>query len=191
MIWGTGLDPEQKLEHLLRFNHSNITVDNFSYPGKSNHIICKDIYNNFENYDAFIIGFTWSSRFSIGHNSGDVITMGPNFVAGCKTLSANRDCVSTAYVKELEDFRVNFYKLYDDLYWENYSDMLLDSTITLLEKYNKQVLAFTWEERKTKLCKLSHIGRINYSRQPDRHLDANGMKRLYNNVVKNFSEVLN
>lgn len=190
LVWGTGLDHEQKLEHLLRSNHSNITVDNFSYPGKSNHLICKDIYDNFENYDAFIIGFTWSSRFSVGHVNGGIMSMGPNFVAGSETLNINRDHVSTAYEEALEDFRVNFYKIYDDSYWKSYSDMLVDSTITLLEKYNKKVLAFTWEERKTKLCKLSRIGQIDYLRQKDGHLNAEGTRTLYNNIVENFSEVL-
>ena len=183
LVWGAGLESEEKLEHLLRFNH-NISVDNFSWCGKSNHVISKDIYNNFEKYDAFIIGFTLANRFTLGHESGQFMSIGPNFVtppAGFLNI----------YEEILTDFHKSFYRLYDSQYWENYSDMLVDLTLTLLEKHNKKIFAFTWEKRKTKLYKLSNIAlNGSYSKQKDGHLNAKGMKQLYNNIVKNFSEVL-
>ena len=182
MVWGAGLESEEKLEHLLRSNH-NISIDNFSQSGKSNHAISIDIYNNFEKYDAFIIGFTWADRFALGHENGQVISIGPNF-------EAPPPDALLSYEKILKDFKTNFYKLYYNQYWENYSDMLIDSMLSLLEKHNKKVFAFTWEKRKTKLYKLSNVGSVHYSRQSDGHLDAKGMKLLYNNIVKNFSEVL-
>lgn len=183
LVWGAGLKSEEKLEHLLRSNH-NISVDNFSQCGKSNHAISIDIYNNFEKYDAFIVGFTLANRFTLGHESGQIMSIGPNFV----TPPPN---ALLSYEKILKDFKTNFYKLYYNQYWENYSDMLIDSTLTLLEKHNKKVFAFTWEKRKTKLYKLSNIGiSVPYSRQLDKHLDAKGMELLYNNIVRDFSEVL-
>ena len=185
MVWGAGLEPKEKLEYLLQSNH-NISIDNFSQSGKSNHAISIDIYNNFEKYDAFIIGFTWADRFSLGYENGQVISIGPNFAA-----PPPEPC-PIEYEKILNDFHKTFYKLYDIQYWENYSDMLIDSMLSLLEKHDKKVFAFTWEKRKTKLYKLSNIGiSVPYSRQSDRHLDAKGMELLYNNIVKNFSGVLN
>ena len=69
--FGLGLDSKHTLGYLFQ-HHGDYVVTNKSRVGKSNLAITMDAYNNFQNHDTIILGFTYASRFYLKSHNHDI-----------------------------------------------------------------------------------------------------------------------
>ena len=67
LTYGQGLDRSDSLGKLFNAPGGYQVLDN-SRPGKSNMSIVFDTYQNFRDYDTFVLGFTYSARFGLKYN---------------------------------------------------------------------------------------------------------------------------
>jgi hypothetical protein len=165
-----GLDEKEKLDHL--FKTSGYNVLNFSRLGKSNIAIAQDTYNNSNNADVFVLGFTFAERFHFKYNLYDINLLPSNI-----TWPTDSEQVQGTEIENiLQSLHKNFYLLFDSNHWGNLSDMLVDNTINNLKFKNKKVFAFSWQSRQTQnkvLCPVIP------NRFPDGHLNNIGTKKLF------------
>lgn len=170
MTYGQGLPRDQSLGSLYR-TIGGYNVKDSSRPGKSNLAIVFDTYQNFENYDVFVLGFTFSSRFGIKYNDQDL-----DFFAGShgKGFDLTPEDLDKAH---LEVYKY-FYTVFGHPYCDQLSDMLIDCLITFLLKQSKEVIAFSWEQRN--VTSSIHYPYIKPSdRLPDGHLNKEGTMKLF------------
>ena len=173
LVYGHGLPREQSLASLFSSIGEYEVLDKSS-PGKSNMSICFDAYQHRQNFDIFILGFTFSNRFSIKYHDQEL-----KFFTGAVQ--------STGFELEPEslDFahlniQKYFYSVYGYPYCNQLSDMLIDTTVNFLKK-DKTVIAFSWEKRHTE-TDLYYPYIPPEDRLPDGHLNRNGMTKLFHNL---------
>ena len=171
LTYGQGLNRQDSLGNLFTDRGSYQVLDN-SRPGKSNMAIVFDTYQNFCNYDTFVLGFTYSSRFGLKYNNQHL-----DFFTGFhnKGLNLEPETLDIAHT-EIHKY---FYSVFGPPYSEELSDMLIDTLISFLISHNKKVVGFSWENRKTS-CHLEYpligqSGRLN-----DGHLNVKGTEQLFN-----------
>ena len=171
LVYGDGLPRDQSLGHLFRVQ-GGYKVDDFSRSGKSNLAIALDAYKNYQDYDLFVLGFTFSSRFYIKYNNQDL-----DFYVGLGNSSAGIDDAA------LDDAHVNVYKYFYTVfgypYCNDLSDMTIDVVISFLKSQGKKVIAFSWEQRNIR-SKLFYPYIAPKLRLSDGHLNQQGMIELYN-----------
>ncbi len=137
--YGLGLDREYSLGKLLDAN-----VD-MSRPGKSNIAIVEDLQQAlWRDYDTFVIGFTFSSRFLFNINDTQ-IDMHPN----SNELFLGDVENSQQLEEEYKLLHKYFYKFSTVESFDARSDFLIDSTVALLKTLNKKFVVYSWEKRKT------------------------------------------
>jgi len=178
MTYGHDLPRDQSLGHLFREDGGYEVLD-MSRPGKSNMAIAVDTYKNYRDYDVFVIGWTYSSRFGIKYQGQDMV-----FFAGFQ--ENQRDLEPHTLDQAFINVYKFFYTVFESPFCDDLSDMMIDGIVSLLEKENKDVRAFSWEPRKI-------INKIHYPyiapdlRFDDGHLNANGTKELYQ-FLQNLSD---
>lgn len=171
LTYGQGLDRQHSLGYLFE-NLGGYIVKDESRPGKSNIAIAYDAYLHANDYDVFVLGFTYSSRFGLKYKDKNLDFYSGHHGNGFDLEPDNLDQSHSMIQKY-------FYSVFESPYCDNLSDMLFDTTISYLKQQNKKVLGFSWQERTT-------VNKIFYpfigldERLPDGHLDKNGTKRLYN-----------
>jgi hypothetical protein len=171
LTYGFGLNREDSLGSLFDIRGSYQVLDN-SRPGKSNIAIVFDAYQNFQNYDTFVLGFTYSSRFGIKYHDQN-LDFFSGFHGGPSGIEPQT--LDTAHV-EMHKY---FYSIFGPPYSNDLSNMLIDTLISFLISQNKKVVGFSWEDRKT-ICHLEYpfigpSGRLN-----DGHLNVKGTEELFN-----------
>jgi hypothetical protein len=175
--YGVGLNEKEKLAHL--FKKSGYNVLNFSRPGKSNIAVAQDTYNNSNNADIFVLGFTFSERFHFKYNLYDINLLPSNIAWPIDSEQMQ----GTEMENILQSLHKNFYLLFDSNHWSNLSDMLIDNTINNLKFKNKKVFAFSWQPRNTQ-------NKLVYPIIPDRfkdgHLNDVGTKKLFELIQRNL-----
>jgi hypothetical protein len=175
--YGVGLETSDTLAYL--FEQAGYNVLNFSRPGKSNIAIAHDTYNNCNNADVFVLGFTFSHRFHIKYGDYNIDILPSN--VSWPTKIEKTQGVEIENI--LDSLHKNFYLLHDTEHWGTVSDMLIDNTIDSLKLKNKKVFTFSWELRKT------HNKILNpaiSNRLPDGHLDRVGTKKLFDIIQNNL-----
>ena len=174
-VYGEGLSRDYALGNLL---HADLDL---SSPGKSNIAMCEDLYNHINQYDTFIIGFTFSSRYSFCNKLFErknlcVGVLAPN-------LGSEKD------EKDYEILRDLYIKFSDPDVLDLRTDFYIDSVINLLESHNKKYVLFSWEHRKMKQHKkkVLYIGSMFTIEEKlsDGHLNELGMKKLVKILTKN------
>jgi len=175
LTYGVGLDPVDTLAS--NFEQAGYNVLNFSRPGKSNMAIAQDTFNNINNANIFVLGFTFSARYHLRFNNIDIDLLPSNY-----TWQYDRDLIQGSNISDIaKNLHKNFYLLFDHDHWNNFSDMLVDNTINSLNFENKKIFVFSWEKRNTK-------NKIFYPIIPDRftdgHLNNVGTKKLFN-IIQN------
>jgi len=180
LTYGQGLDRKQSLGNLFS-TRGGYKVTDLSRPGKSNMLISTDIYENFQEHDVFVIGFTFSNRFGIKYYDNNL-----DFFAGYHNGGLPLVETHGTQTQELNDSYNNVYKYFYTVFGEPYcdllSDMLVDTLVQFLLSHNKTVIAFSWEKRNTThTIYYPYIGPA--QRLDDGHLNSNGMITLYNKLA--------
>jgi len=179
MVYGQGLPRNQSLGSLFETFGGYEVLDN-SRPGKSNLAISFDTYKNFVNFDIIVLGFTFSSRFGIKYRDKDL-----DFFVGHVGKEFGLDLADLD--KAHSEVYKYFYTVFEYPYCAELSDMLVDSTHSLVESCGKKIVAFSWEPRNAKsqiyYPYVSPADRLN-----DGHLNHCGMKKLYDFVQNILAE---
>jgi hypothetical protein len=171
--YGLNLDREFSLARLINANEDR------SRPAKSNIAMTQDLYRALDSdFDVFVIGFTFSSRFLFDYN-GAPIDMHPNdsgiHFEGSKTGHTDE--------QEYKELHKLFYKYSATNVFDSRSDYIVDSTIALLEQQQKQYVIFSWENRniinKDKIFYPRRLIPRKYNQSPTNwHLTEEGMQEL-------------
>lgn len=171
LTYGQGLKRQDSLGSLFNTRGGYEVIDN-SRQGKSNMSIAFDAYQNFQNADIFVLGFTYSSRFGLKYNDQNL-----DFFTGFhgKGLSLEPETLDIAHTEMYK----YFYSVFGPPYSENLSDMLIDTSISFLNSCNKKVFGFSWENRKT-VCQLEYPMIGPTGRLDDGHLNVKGTEQLFN-----------
>jgi hypothetical protein len=170
LTYGQGLDRDLSLGSLFK-NKGKYDVLDMSRPGKSNIAIALDIYNHCKDFDVFVIGWTFSSRFSIKYQGQDI-----DFFAGFdgKLRGFEPGSLDQAY-NNVYKF---FYTVFEPQYYDNLSNFIIDSSLSFLAAQKKEIRAFSWEQRDISYpVTYPYIGPTH--RLNDGHLNSNGVKELY------------
>ena len=171
LTYGQGLAREQSLGYLFK-EQGGYDVFDASRPGKSNTAICLDTHQHWKDYDLFVLGFTYSSRFYINYNNQNL-----DFYVGAQNQQTglepqNLDEATNAVYKY-------FYTVFGYPYCNHLSDMLIDGSVNFLKIQGKKVLAFSWEKRET-TTQLLYPYMSPKERLNDGHLNQQGTINLYN-----------
>ena len=181
--YGLNLPRTSTLEHL--FIESGYDVTNNSRPGKSNLAIAVDTYNNFQNYDTIVIGWSFSSRFYFNYLNQHIDLLPSRY-----NIELN-DCFDAGIIEEsYKNLHKQFYSLFDTDYFNNLREMLVFQTLTACLFHKKTVAFFSWEKRKVEKIYYPHIP--DHYRLECGHLNANGTFHLYEklqNILTNESTV--
>jgi len=172
-VHGYGLPRDQSLGHLFStIGHYN-TLDN-SMPGKSNLAIAFDAYQHRKDFDIFVLGFTFAERFGIKRHGQDL-----KFFPGFRTDSFGLEPQDL----DLAHLQVQkyFFTVFEEPYSGQLSDMLIDTTVSMLSNMGRQVLAFSWQSRNTDTQLLPfYFGPSD--RLEDGHLNADGTRKLFDHL---------
>jgi hypothetical protein len=182
MVYGAGLNRDQSLgEH---FRRAGYQVTDNSRCGKSNILIATDTYNNLDDHDVFVLGFTYSTRFGLKCNNFDL-----DFYPGYHGNGLDLPKIENGFEIEYAFHEVYkyFMTVWEPPHCDNVSDFIIDSLVSFLVSQNKTVVAFSWEDRKTKLQVFRPYLGPKY-RLPDSHLNAEGMKKLYDLLQVKINE---
>jgi len=171
LTYGQGLPREQSLGYLFK-EQGGYDVFDASRPGKSNTAICLDTHQHWEDYELFVLGFTYSSRFYINYNNQNL-----DFYVGRQNQQTdieiqNLDEATNAVYKY-------FYTVFGHPYCDHLSDMLIDGSVNFLKTQGKKILAFSWEKRET-TTQLLYPYVSPRERLNDGHLNQQGTINLYN-----------
>jgi len=172
-FYGHCLDRNYALGSLL-----SATVDK-SGPGKSNISMLEDLYKNINDYDTFIIGFTFSLRYSFNY-LGKRLCIHPN-----KKIPNLGDHSGASIDEDLFKKLVDLYYYFSDLtVLDLRSDIYIDSAIRLLEQHNKKFIIASWEPRNIKHKNLFYPRKMLSADMllPDAHLNEKGMTWLANKI---------
>jgi hypothetical protein len=173
--YGLGLPESQRLQSM--FEDAGYEVTNLSRPGKSNTAIVLDTFNNINNFDRFVLGFTYSSRYYVKFRNIDIDLIGTRF----ELDKSDQVEIEDAYT----ELHKAFYTLYDNQYWDNVSDMLIDNLLANIKLQSKKVFPFSWETRKI-TNQLFYPVMLPRDRLLDGHLNAVGTQKLFNQIQQNL-----
>jgi hypothetical protein len=178
--YGLNLQPYETLNHL--FITSGYEVVNQSRPGKSNNAIAFDVYKDFDHYDLIVLGWSFSSRWSMQYLGQNI-----DLLPGREHIELMTDQDAQLIEESYSGLYKHFYSMFDTQYWNSYSDMLIDYTAALLQKHQKKFVFFSMEPRNcaTKVY-VPHI-RPNH-RLKCGHFNADGTKSLFDrltNIIEN------
>ena len=168
--YGQGLDRQDSLGSLFNTRGKYQVFDN-SRRGKSNMAIAFDTYQSFREYDTFVLGFTYASRFGIKCHDQNL-----DFFTGFhgKGLALEPETLDIAHTQ----IHKYFYSVFGHPYCDDLSDMLVDTLISFLLSQNKKVVGFSWENRKTlNHLEYPYIGPV--GRLDDGHLNVKGTEQLF------------
>jgi hypothetical protein len=178
--YGLNLDKKYNLETLFT-NIGGWTVTNQSRNGKSNLAIAMDAYQNCQDHDMFILGFTYSGRFHIKYQQHNIDFQPTKYMLPL-IPDLNVDHLEDAY----NDFHKYFYSLYQSPFCDDLSDFLIDSVCGYLIGQGKKVIPFSWEQRKTQIPLLyPYISPK--TKLPCGHYNSKGTRHLYELINQEMS----
>jgi hypothetical protein len=177
---GYGLDKKYSLGSLLS---SLGAVTDCSYVGKSNYAIALDTYKVVDDFDLYIIGWTFNNRFEF------------NFDGIIAESSETRDGINFGNISNGEFFEKEYKELQKRFFryssrFSIFSNYLVDSTAALLR--NKKIIFFSWEKRKCNTVLLYPQFSKDYRQQDmpnwanNGHLNESGMKLLTDIVINEY-----
>lgn len=173
LTYGHGLDRNQSLGHLFAEVGGYDVLDK-SAPGKSNLAIAFDAYQHRKDFDIFVLGFTFAERFGIKRHDQDL-----KFFPGFRTdsLKLEPEDLDLAHL-EVQKY---FFTVFEEPFNRQLSDMLVDTTVSLLRDSGGRVLAYSWQQRNTDTT-LHNFYFGPRDRLPDGHLNAVGTQKLFDNL---------
>lgn len=187
LTYGQGLPRDKSIGNLFKTIGLHETVIDMSRPGKSNHAIAFDTWNNRNNYDVYILGFTYSSRFYLRYRDQniDLHTLSEFGIEYQMYFDNNIESICTNLHK-------NLYSLYDVRFCNNLSDVIVDSLLVKLISLNKIVIPFSWEKRNIDFDLLYPVyGEKFRISKSDPHLNEIGTKHLFDSLQLELLKKLN
>lgn len=180
LTYGQGLERDQSLGHLFSKVGGYDVVDK-SFPGKSNMSIAFDTYMHRNDFDIFVLGWTFCERFGMKRNDQD-LKFFPGFRSdGFGLEPADLDIAHL----EVQKY---FFTVFEEPYCSQLSDMLIDNTVNLFRINSRKVLPFTWQRRNTdNLLHNFYFGPKD--RLPDGHLNSAGTKKLFDHLQNILGEM--
>ena len=158
----------------------NFAIEHVSVPAKSIHSVVIDVYNNLQKFDIFVLNFTFSDRFnlwlddyrlemSLGRKVDRMLPL-PKFKDNADFLEA-----------KIQEFKDNYYKYFANMEYNiEYSKMLIDSCISILDQHNKKYILSNSEKFRNLLSEKNQYW-INDPKQSiystellKKHVDNNG-----------------
>jgi hypothetical protein len=173
--YGLNLSREETLEH--HFIESGYEVLNLSRPGKSNHAISFDIYNQIDCCDIVVAGWTFSSRWHLRYYQKDI-----DLLANRKVIELPNEIDSGLIENSYQDLHKSLYSLFDITYWNRISDKLVDTTAAYAQQRGKNAIFFSWEPRQVH-SKIYYPHVPQKHRLPCSHLNADGTRNLFEKLT--------
>ena len=186
---GYRLDPHYSLAKLLgqELNLSDASIVDNSYQAKSNYAMALDLYSMVEQYDYYVIGWTYSNRYEFQMGDTRIKTM----VAKDKITLENHPA-REFLEKEYIELQSRFFKYSSRL--SMLSDYLIDSSAAMLTNMNKRFCYFSWEPRKVNTTIMYPFFDKNF-RQKDTpdwekcgHLTEEGMTLLAKQILNKYHD---
>lgn len=175
--YGLNLDATERLDHLF-VETGGFELTNLSRPGKSNYAIALDVYKKFYDYDIIIVGWTFSSRWHLNYHNQNI-----DFLPSSTAIEIPNDVDdSNSIERTYSKLHTELYSFFDIQHWNSMSDMLIDNTYSLLKSYNKKVIFYSFESRNT-TSPLYYPHILSEDRLPCNHLNKNGTRKLFNNLL--------
>ena len=185
LTYGQGLPRDKSIGQLL-VSICNHQVLDKSRPAKSNQAIIFDTWNNRNDHDVYFLGFTYSNRYHIKFRNLD-IDLYPSNINDIKYQKYNDSIIENA----VSLIHKGSYALYDDMFYSQQSDILVDMIISKLKSLNKIVIPYSWEKRNID----SDIFYPVYTEEfciskADSHLNEKGTKHLFDTLQLKLLEEL-
>ena len=176
LTYGQGLDRKDSLGALFAIPGGYDVIDK-SRPGKSNIAIAFDTYQNYKNFDTFVLGFSYADRFGIQYQDQN-LDFFPGFHG--KGLGLTNGLLDVAHIEMYK----YFYSVYGSPYSDKLSNMLIDTLVSFLISKNKKVVGFSWQHRDVQ-CQLAYPYIPPMQRLEDGHLNKAGTVTLFN-LIQNI-----
>jgi len=175
LTYGLGLPADQTLEH--HFLQCGYEVMNLSRPGKSNHSIALDIYNNIDYADILVVGWTFSARWHVRYRQQDI-----DLLPTREHLELPHALDSEGVEKSYQELHKALYSLFDSTHWDQTSNMLVDNTAALAAQRMKKIVFFSFESRSTQ-CAIYRPHVMSSHRLPCGHLNQAGTINLFEKLT--------
>ena len=173
--YGLNSAPHETLAH--HFIECGYEVLNLSRPGKSNHAIALDVYNNLKYCDVAVVGWTYSSRWHLKYHEFDIDLLASKLQIELPHL------IDTETIEQnYQELHRSLYGLFDTTHWNQTSDMLVDLTHAMITAHQKRSVFFSLEPRKV-MCPIYVPHVPSNHKLPCGHLNANGTTHLFNNLT--------
>ena len=178
LTYGQGLPREYSLAQLFKSQGLYPDVRDKSRPGKSNIGIFYDTLENKNNFDMYILGFTFDNRTHLKFRDQDIdFHLSRNFAFD---YQGEWDSILE---DEFVELNRAYYNLYDSNYYRKLNDFLVDSLVTKLRSLNKIVIPFSWQPRSTDFDIFYPLyGKEYWISESDHHLNKQGMMHLYHAI---------
>jgi hypothetical protein len=182
---GHGLNPAYSLASIISRELKVSVVDN-SRTGKSNYAMALDLYSANTNFDYYVIGWTYHSRFEFQMDNVKVDS------------TATRDNIFIDHPagemleNEYKELQPRFFKYASRLH--RLSDYLVDSSSAMLSNMNKKFCYFSWERRivKTDILYPKFEKEFRQNDTPNwkttGHLTADGMEKLAKIILDEYDK---
>jgi hypothetical protein len=172
--YGLNLERTETLEH--HFIENGYEILNLSRPGKSNTAIALDVYNQLDSCDLLVVGWTFSSRWYLKYQDLDI-----DLLATRENIELPHDLNSGLIEQSYQDLHKSLYSMFDISYWNQLSDMTIDTISAFAQQQNKKFVFFSWEHRNTK-SQLYYPHVLRTHRLPCGHLNADATCDLFNKL---------
>ena len=175
MTYGQGLPREYSLAELFKSEGLYPKVCDKSRPGKSNNAIFYDTLENRNNFDIYVLGFTYDNRTHLKFREQDLDLHLTNTFAFDYQVEWD-----TILEDQCVELHKSYYSLYDNNFYRKLNDFLVDALITKLRSNNKIVIPFSWQHRSTDFDIFYPLYGTKYRiSESDTHLNKQGMLHLY------------
>ena len=187
LTYGQGLPREHSIGRLFQTVGLHETVMDMSRPGKSNSAIAHDTWNNKSDFDVYILGFTYSNRIYLKYRELNL-----DFHS-LSTFSVDYQLYYDSIIENAcTNLHKQIYTLYDNEFYDNQSDILVDTTICKLLSRGKIVIPFSWQKRNTDYELLYPVyGPEHRLSKNDYHLNEKGMRHLFDTLQLKLLEKRN
>jgi len=134
------LDSSQQVHLPLAQNIKDAHIEHFSVPCKSNQSVVMDVYQNIDNFDIFVLNFTFSDRFPLWLDDYLIEISANRRIPGLLPLpkfEANADFLEDV----IGTFTKMHYQYFCNLEYNNsFSNMLVDNCISMLKQHGKKFI---------------------------------------------------
>lgn len=176
LTYGQGIPRDKSIGSLFKTVGLHEIVLDSSRPGKSNLAIAFDTWNSRNDFDVFVLGFTYSNRSYLKFRDLNL-----DFHSVSKFGINYQGHYDSIIEKNCTDLHKQLYTLYDSNFYARQNDIIADTIISKLKTLKKIVVAFSWEKRNTDYNILYPVYGSEFRiSKSDHHLNVDGTRHLFN-----------